>query len=149
MLHLVGGARKFGEKVTCDIVIPESEEGAKVKSAILFYDFATGWLELIPLSDRSTESIEAAIRRFTNPKTIKYLACDREGGILKAANQLHIDTDPSLPGRPETNGTIERQVGVVARGTRALLSASGLPLAFWTFAASTSCHLKTPKKGII
>ena len=117
------------------------------KLGILFYDLATGWLEFFALPAKALESIGLAIRRFANKGTIKFMYSDRDPAIVEACRELKILRDASLPGRAETNSLIERQVGVVSRGIRALLSASGLPLAFWTYAASTFCHLKNVQKG--
>ena len=49
---------------------------------------------------------------------------------------------PSLPGRPETNSLIERQVQVVARRDRALLIETGMLLAFSSGAVNAYCHLR-------
>ena len=46
----------------------------------------------------------------------------------------------SLPGRPQSNGVAERAVRKVLEGVRSLLDASGLPLAFWAYAALHFCH---------
>ena len=65
--------------------------------------------------------------------------------------ELNIVHDVSLPGRAQTNSLIERQVQVVTRGARALLSASGLPLAFWPHACNCFCiarNLQQDANGI-
>ena len=46
----------------------------------------------------------------------------------------------STPNRPQSNGVVERFVQLVIDGARCLLHQSGLPLRYWTFAASAFCH---------
>ena len=52
----------------------------------------------------------------------------------------------SLPGKPHTNGIIEQCVGRVARGTRALLQASGLPEGLWPSRPWPSVSVITHRK---
>ena len=119
----------FGDKVTFDIVTAyrgDLVEGPKYTSkAILFYDLATSWLELIPLESGDHTDVIKAIRLFAMGGTIKRAYSDRGGELIKACNFLNIEHHLSQPGRPQTNSLIERQVQVVVRGTRALLAASG------------------------
>ena len=107
--------------------------------AILFYDLATGWLQIVRLARHDKNAIVRAIRFFAGKTRIKRAYSDRGGELVKACDELNILHDHSLPGRPETNSLIERQVQVVTRGARALLSASGLPLAFWPHACHAFC----------
>eukprot|EP00972_Heterocapsa_arctica_P027122 3988210-Heterocapsa_arctica.AAC.1 len=51
----------------------------------------------------------------------------------------------STPYRPESNGVIERFVGLVADGTRCLLAQGGLPHAWWPYAARAFCHARNIK----
>ena len=77
-----------------------------------------------------------------DPKKIKVAISDGAAEFVSAFTQLGIVHRQTLPGRPESNSLIERQVQVLARGARALLAASGLPMAFWVYAAQCFCHLR-------
>ena len=42
--------------------------------------------------------------------------------------------------RSESNGIVERRVGVISDGVSCLLGQSGLPHGWWTYAAKALCH---------
>ena len=116
-----------------------------IKEGPLFYDLAMGWLQLAALPDREADSVAQALRQIAG-NTIKHIYSDRAGEFQALSKHLKIEFTTSLPGEPQTNSLIERQVQVVPRGARALLAAAGLPQAFWAYAASTFCHLKNIQK---
>ena len=68
------------------------------------------------------------LHKFKGFNFIKRVYSDGAGELVDACNRWGIVHDPSMPGRPESNGVIERFVGRIARGTRTLLSVSGLPV---------------------
>ena len=151
------GARVFGDKITIDVIsqrkTPKNEketiidDTGYISEALLFYDLATGWLEIAPLKVRSAHEVARILQHIMGRVQIKEMSSDRAPEFIKAAAELLRPRHPllthvlSLPGEPQTNYKIERQVQVVSRGTRALLAASGLPQAFWMHAASTFCFL--------
>ena len=132
------GAKKFGDKVTVDFVTPYLKDrieglGNAVKG-ILFYDLATGWLQFQPMTSNSaTETMRYFLYIIGDPKKIKLVISDGAAELVAAFKQLGIVHRITLPGRPQTNSLIERQVQVLARGTRALLAASGVPMAFFGY----------------
>ena len=113
---------------------------------MLFYGLATAWLQLIPQHLNDAETTIQSLNFIMGRTKIKLAASDRGSELIAAFRKMHVVHRTSLSGRPETNSLIERQVQVLARGTRALLSASGLPQAFWTEAAMTFCHLRNLKE---
>ena len=52
---------------------------------------------------------------------------------------MEIPHDLSMPGIPQSNGYIERQVQDVLRGSRQAIEQSGLPHTFWMMAAAHYC----------
>ena len=134
------GAKKFGDMVTVDFVTPYAKErieglGNTIKG-ILFYDLATGWLQFQPqTSNSATETMRSFLYIVGNIKKIKLVISDGAAEFISAFKQLGVVHRETLPGHPETNSLIEGQVQVLARGTRALLAASGMPIAFWVHAA--------------
>ncbi|GKB76717.1 retrovirus-related pol polyprotein from transposon TNT 1-94 [Tanacetum coccineum] len=58
-----------------------------------------------------------------------------------------IEHQTSTPRTPEQNGIVERQNRTLVEAARTILSASKLPLFFWTEAIATACY--TQNRSII
>ena len=153
---------KFGDLVTMDVITMERmtvrEETEKwssrsrSRSCLLLYDVYTGWIEAFDLPRHTTDEVEHCIRRFAHKMEgtvigqIKYMHTDGAPEFEAACKRCGIKLDVSDPGKPQENSFIERQVQFVIRGTRASLRASGLPLAFWPYAAATWCFLRNHQR---
>ena len=65
----------------------------------------------------------------------------REGEFVSACQQLGITFDHSLPGRPMNISLAERNNLYVIGKVSTCLLAAGLPLCYWPFALTSTCHL--------
>ena len=70
---------------------------------------------------------------------VKSFYCDNALELKKAAEKLGWNVPTSIPGRPQTNGLIERLVRLCKAGRLANLSQSGLCLLWWTYAMVHFC----------
>eukprot|EP00972_Heterocapsa_arctica_P082153 12109289-Heterocapsa_arctica.AAC.1 len=60
---------------------------------------------------------------------------DNSGEIIKACKKLRILREPSRPGVPQSNDSIERTNLDILEGTRTSMIHVGFPECFWPFAA--------------
>ena len=131
-------AKTFGEHVSIDFVAAKTqyfEEVSGRTDALLFYDKATGWMQLYPTFSKSAQEVERVLRHVTGQHLrIKYLYSDSAPEFTKACRSLGIDHDTSTPGDPQNNGLIERRVQIAKRGGRALLMQASLPDCFALYA---------------
>ena len=150
-------AKNFGDIVTMDFVssysdrIPGLGELKGDDEALVVVDVATEYAATYPFK-KKPDSLQVAmcIHKFKGSKFIKRIYSDGAGELVDACNRWGIVHEASIPGRPESNGVIERFIGRLSRGARSLLSASGLPVNFWALAASAWCHghnLQSKKDG--
>ena len=109
------------------------------KEALVILDHYTKWLQVYPLSGRTTTQVMMCVKKFLGDVSGDRCHCDRAPEFKRALDRLGIVAVLSNPGKPQSNGLIESYVGKVIRGTRALLSASGLPEPFWPMASQSFC----------
>ena len=62
------------------------------------------------------------------------------------AKALAVPHPTATPYRPQSNGEIERDIGITAQGTRVLLNQSGLQHIFWPYAARFHCLARNISK---
>ena len=128
----------FGDCVTADHVDMStlgSTGVTGVTDALIMLDVATRFLGVATVADKDTEATEHALRYFLDAHPAKLIYSDNAGNLKKAASNMGMNHEFSLPGVPKSNGLIERYVQVVLQGTRTLLIQAGLPMCFWPYAA--------------
>ena len=110
---------------------------------LLLKDLGTSFLGNFAVTDKTTNATIMMIREFGGPDTQwTYMASDNARELVGAAkyeNMLHL---PSTPWRPTSNSLIEREVGLLSGGTRALLAKSGLSHLWWPHAAKCYVHAR-------
>ena len=90
--------------------------------------------------------LQPKIMRFIASNPIKLLYCDAQASIVTCVKALGIKIasfETSAPGVPASNPIIERQVGIVCDGARAMLESAGLPLCFWPYVVQAFCFHQT------
>ena len=93
--------------------------------AIVFYDLATDYLEVLPVQSRSRSNTLEAFRRFAGGQTLKLVYSDQAPELKNAVTTLGALHRLSTPGMPKTNGLIENKVKLVLHGARVLLRQAG------------------------
>ena len=86
-------AKKFGDVITCDHVIPYEADREDVddrRTAFVIYDIGTKFIACYPLKDKTAESAEIAIRHFLGPQAVALLYSDGSGEIDAAARSLGV-----------------------------------------------------------
>ena len=111
------------------------------------YDLHTKWLQIFPLTGRTALQVSMCIQKFLGTAKCRVCYSDRAPELVAGIKTWGIPHEQSLPGKPQTNGLIEQCVGRIARGTRALLQASGLPEGFWPLAAMAFCFGHNSQKN--
>ena len=111
------------------------------KYVLMMLDIGSDICDVLASNNKNATSALAAIREFGGAVICIYFFSDGAKELKKAAVDLgstvHIR---STPYSPESNGIFERRVGVISDGVRCLLSQSGLPHVWWTYAARAFCH---------
>ena len=96
--------------------------------AIVFYDLATDYLEVLPVQSRSRSNTLEAFR------SLKLVYSDQAPELKNAVTTLGALHRLSTPGMPKTNGLIENKVKLVLHGARVLLRQAGFEPRWWPFA---------------
>ena len=136
-------AKTFGERVHADHVFPkdvvENEESSI--TALALKDDSTEFRGFYPQSSKGAEQSAASIRHFIGPRNkLGTLRTDNSKELIKSAKNLKALHETSTPYRSESNGRIERDIGVEVGGIRCNLTQSGLPLSFWPQAGQHFAH---------
>ena len=135
-------ATRFGEVITMDFVSNHREQVEGLHGqieALVMYDIYSKWLQVYPMNGRTAKQVAICVQKFLGTAKCRVCYSDRAPELIKAMEMWGVPHEGSLPGKPQTNGVIEMCVGRIARGTRALLAASGLPENFWPLAANAFC----------
>ena len=121
----------FGDLATADTMVLR---GLKDRcfhgeaDAIVFYDLATDYLDVLPAQTRSRSNTLEAFQRFAGGQTLKLVYSDQAPGLKNAVTTLGAMHRLSTPGMPKTNGLIENKVKLVLHGARVLLLRYGKKL---------------------
>ena len=91
-----------------------------------------------------------AFKEFVGTDTCQLFFSDNSKELKKVAATLTLPHATSTPYRPQSNGTIEREVGMVKFGARSLLMQAGVDISFWPFACRFFCLARniSTKKGL-
>ena len=112
----------------------------KKRFGILLKDLGTAVKDLFPTKSKSKASCVMAIRELGGTTRWKTFASDNALELIAAAREEYMTHATSTPWRPESNGVIEREIGITSDGTRAMLAQSGLGHPWWTYATRAFCH---------
>ena len=86
------------------------------------YDIATAWVDVIPSTYRNEVEATLALAEFAGPKQhVDNIHIDNAPELVAAAKGLSWCTDTSTPYISQTNGIVERQVGLIEEGARSIL----------------------------
>ena len=147
-LHRRGGAdahecTKFGDIVTVDTMVLHGLKDRGVNGetdAVVFYDLATKYIDVLPVFSRSVPNTVEAFHKFMGPEPkIGLLYSDQAREFLAATRRMAWVHHMSTPGMPKTNGIIENKVKLVLHGARVLLRQAGLSPKWWPFAVRAFC----------
>ena len=132
------GAEDFGDLVTADTMVLRGLRDRGINGeadAIVFYDLATSWIDVMPVMSRSDANTVDAFNRFAGPQNdIKMMHTDQAKELVSACKELRWIHEWSTPGMPKTNGIIENKVKLVLHGARVILRQAGLEARWWPYA---------------
>ena len=123
----------FGDLTTADTMVLRGlkDRGFHGEAdAIVFYDLATDYLEVLPVQSRSRSNTLEAFRRFAGGQK---LVCSDQARAEKCCHYYTLGAlhRLSTPGMPKTNGLIENKVKLVLHGARVLLRQAGFEPRWW------------------
>ena len=127
----------FGDLATADTMVLRGLKDRVFHveaDAIVFYDLATDYLDVLPVQSRSRSNTLEAARRFAGGQTLKLVYSDQAPELKNAVTKLGAMHRLSTPGMPKTNGLIENKVKLVLHGARVLLRQAGFEPRWWAFA---------------
>jgi len=126
----------FGDIITIDHIVTVDPEAASVEgdaNALTIRDVATGWVDCFPTVTKSAEDTVHALERMVGRNVaIKRVHTDGADELRLACEELGWPQTVSTPGRPQTNGVVERTSRLVLEGARTLLNQSGLDKRWWS-----------------
>ena len=107
---------------------------------LLLKDLGTAVKDLFASKKKTKASCVMAIRELGSNTRWQTFASDNAPELMSAARDEYMTHATSTPWRPESNGLIEREIGIISDGTRAMLAQSGLGHPWWTYASRAFCH---------
>ena len=125
----------------------------------MFFDFATRWLDAVPVKNRTTAETLNAFRQFIcemspvdtfsldmereyAPPAVREVYCDKGREFVSACRSIGTKVEHSTPGMPRTNAIAESRVKLVLQGPRAALRQAGLEAWYWPYACRHFCFAK-------
>ena len=136
-------ATKFGEVITFDHIVTLDPAAMSVEgdaNALTIKDLGTGWIECCPTSSKTEEATIAVLQQFIGPKEKVELAyTDGADELRLACNALKWRQRVATPGRPQTNGVVERTNRLILEGARTLLSQARMDKKWWSRAVRCFC----------
>ncbi len=142
---------KFGKRVTADTIVLRNAKDRGINgetNAIVFYDLFTGWIDCIPVRNRTTEETVRAVNQFKGPDDILgELYTDQAGEFSKACAIIGACNGTATPGMPRTNGIAESRVKEVLCGARVILRQAGLEAKWWPYAVKAYCLHKNMRES--
>ena len=103
----------FGDIVTCDHLIAESEPNKSVEDdmyGVMFYDVWSDYLGAYPVKSKTGVDTSLALQHFRGKQHVQYVYSDGAGEINFACKVNNILHDSCMPGEKQANGIAERQV---------------------------------------
>ena len=107
---------------------------------LMLKDLGTGMKMPYGLSSKSKADTVIAIRHLGGATRWTNMASDSSLELIAAAESELMVHLRSTPYRPESNGIIEREIGLLGAGIRTLLCQAGLPHSWWVYAGRHFCH---------
>ena len=137
---------KFAEQASADHVIALGGESQGIEGStngLMMLGVGTSWRDIFPAKFRTTDEAILRLHEFAGPKQhVKSIHIDNAKELTTAAAGLGWRTDKSTPYVSESNGIIEREIGLTSEGTRAIIETSGLGSNTWPYAAKHFCHAR-------
>ena len=110
------------------------------KYGLVMLDVGTDICDILAAKSKSTQCTLVATKEFGGVTTWQYFGSDNAkelNSASAASNMVHLS---AMPYRPESNGIIERRIGVISDGIRCFLNQSGLPHGWWPYAGRAFSH---------
>ena len=128
----------FGDLITVDHAVPHivdapGMDGERFMLAIR--DFATGWIECMPVRRKSGPAAYNAFLEFLGTSKLSLIYSDNSKELQSMCRLLKVVHRTSTPRYPRNSALAERTVRTCLEGMRAIMAQSGLPEAFWSYAA--------------
>ena len=134
---------EFGECIMGDH-FTVADAGAGVdneRAGLCLLDVASEYSDAFAKKTKGTNDSINAFKAFVGTDSCFY--SDNSKELKKMADTLTLPQATSTPYRPQSNGTSEKEVGMVKFGARTLLMQAGVDISFWPFACKFFCWLAT------
>ena len=135
-------ADKFGDLLLVDHIVFGKDEEAGYDgetSAVFVADDATDLRDMVPVSSKSADEAELAVKTFTEGDSVGAVFSDRSRELKAMAKRNKWVHRRATPHRPEAHGKLEIKVRYTKEATRCNLRQSRLPHKWWTFAGRHAC----------
>lgn len=134
---------KFGDVFTCGTSYMKDtwqERGVHGKSdSIVMKDVFTGFEGSDALTNKANEEALRALKHFKGADDIQSCYSDNADPIINACIDLNVLWEPSLQGKPDTNGVAEGQVKQSLNSIRTATVQAGFPGITWPWVGPCYC----------
>ncbi len=134
---------KFCDVFTCDTSYMKDtwqERGVHGKSdSMVMKDVFTGFEGFDALTNKANEETLRALKYFKGADNIQLCYSDNADPIINACIDLNVSWEPSLQGKPDTNGVAEGQVKQSLNGIRTATVQAGFPGITWPWVGPCYC----------
>ena len=113
-------------------------------------DAATEYSDAFPVKSKGVHDASNAFKEFVGIQHVTLFYSDNSPELKALAKMLVIPHATSTPYRPQSNGTIEREVGLVKHGARTLILQAGVDHSLWPYAVRFICFARntSTKRGM-
>ena len=137
--------RKFGDLISFDYLDLDKSSLDLVPvldyKVLVVRDRFTGMIAGYSSRTGETDQVIRSLKHFIGRRKVLQLYSDDAPAFVKAAKELKISHDSSLPGRAQNNSYAERNNQFLIMTVSTCLLHAGAPPCFWKYALDCVCHL--------
>ena len=137
--------KKFGDLISFDYLDLDKSSLDLVPvldyKVLVVRDRFTGMIAGYSSRTGETDQVIRSLKHFIGRRKVLQLYSDDAPAFVKAAKELKISHDSSLPGRAQNNSYAERNNQFLIMTVSTCLLHAGAPPCFWKYALDCVCHL--------